>query len=80
MKVLTIIFCVYLFIIAICLIVPLICDAQLKKCTKTIRELDNIGWHLEHGTSLEEILKMPMPKRLRKEYQKIYEEEKRTNQ
>lgn len=75
--VLTIIVCVCLFGIAVCLIALLILDTQMKKCAKHLKELDDICWHLEQETPLEEILKMPMPKSLRKEYQKIYEKEKK---
>ncbi len=72
-QILIIILCVCFLGMAVCLIALSILDTQIKKCEKHLRELDDIGWHLEHGTPLEEILKMPMPKGLRKEYLKIYE-------
>ncbi len=76
-QILIIILCVCFLGMAVCLIALLILDTQIKKCEKHFRELDDIGWHIEHGTPLEEILKMPMPKDLRKEYLKIYEQSKK---
>lgn len=75
-QVLTIILCVCFLGIAVCLIALLILDTQMKKCDKHLKELDDIGWHLEHGTPMEEILKMPMPKKLRKEFAEIHEQYK----
>ncbi len=76
-QILIIILCVCFLGMVVCLIALLILDTQIKKCEKHLRELDNIGWHIEHGTPLEEILKMPMPKSLRKEYLKIYDQRKK---
>lgn len=75
-KVLIIILCVCFLGIAVCLIALLILDTLLKKNAKHLKELDDIGWHLEHGTPMEEILKMPMPKKLRKEFLEIDEQYK----
>lgn len=58
--------------IIICLLALLILDSQLKDIQKKQQQINDIEWHFNHGTPVEEILKMPMPKKLKKELLKIY--------
>lgn len=71
----TILICVGLFVVAVSLIAIVILDAQMANCDKHLKEIDELLWHLEHGTPIEEVLKMPMPKKLRKELTALHEQE-----
>lgn len=62
--------------VLICLLVLLILDSQLKDIQKKQRQVNDIEWHYRHGTPMEEILKMPMPKKLKRKLLKIYKSDR----
>lgn len=62
--------------ITICLMALLILDIQLKNIQKRQRQVNNIEWHYRNGTPMKEILKMPMPKKLKRKLLKIYKSDR----
>ncbi len=62
--------------IIICLMALLILDSQIKDIQKKQQQVSDIEWHYNHGTPMEEILKMPMPKKLKRKLLKIYKSDR----
>lgn len=62
--------------IIICLMALLILDSKIKSNDKKLRQVSDIQWYFDHGTPIEEILKMPMPKKLKRDLLKIYSKNK----